>query len=98
MNTALVNFLVLALVLGFLACLFFWVLGQYDVPQPIDKLIRVRVVVIVALVLVLMLFDLIDAPVAGLDLPLPACRTAIAGSPRRAPAASHWQLARSIER
>ena len=69
MNTALVSFLLLALVLRFLTCLTFWALGQSDGPQPVNKLFRVRVVVIVALALVLTLFDLIGAPVGGLDLP-----------------------------
>ena len=69
MISDLIIYLPFALLLGLLIYLIFWVLGQYAVPEPVNKEIRVGVVVIVSLMLILLLLNHGGSPIGGLNLP-----------------------------
>jgi len=55
--SSLVTLLIWILVIALLVWLVFWVLAQFNPPEPIGKIVRVAVVVIAALILISLLMQ-----------------------------------------
>ena len=53
----LIQILLVLLVLGLIVWLAFWVLGQFAVPEPLAKVIRIVVVVIAVLIVIALLMN-----------------------------------------
>jgi hypothetical protein len=54
---ALIQLLLTLLVLGIIVWLVFWVLGQFGIPEPLAKIIRVVAVVIAVLIIIALLMN-----------------------------------------
>lgn len=59
-NSSLLNLLIWFVVLGLIFYVIWWALGQFALPEPFNKIIRVIVVLICAILLINIMLGLID--------------------------------------
>ncbi|HUC76743.1 MAG TPA: hypothetical protein VMS04_15685 [Vicinamibacterales bacterium] len=62
---SLVAFLIWLLVLVIIAGLGWWIIGQFTLPEPVGKLVRIVFVVVICVILIVLLLNLVGVAEIG---------------------------------